>query len=333
MDEAPGWDALAGALHAALGREADHHYGTLIKHRLGGPDPLDGIDVYRVDGPPAHWLYVTYGFTELYEGSGAEESGYGFELCARVAAGSETSPPVWVLNLLQNLARYVFRSGNVFSVYDHLDANGPIAAAEETALTALCFAPAVGLPATIDSPNGRFDLRQLVGLTAAELEAAQRWNTAGVLAWLQARDPLLITDLHRSCASMDPAFQARVTEGIAEEGSSMGRLMVEELRISGTRVTLGALVSRTLPERLRSRLPFGRSFTLLGRRCRVVFEPGAPGVDVADGELRVRLGDDLASLEAWFPPHRGTYDAGPISVVVEPSHIRDDRGQVVETVG
>ena len=61
---------------------------------------------------------VTYGFSELYdkESDNLEESGYGFELTFRLAKREdEEEPPAWALNLLQNMGRYVFNSGNVFA--------------------------------------------------------------------------------------------------------------------------------------------------------------------------------------------------------------------------
>lgn len=42
-----------------------------------------------------------------------DESGFGFELTFRLArAEAEREPPAWPINLLQNLARYVFTGGN-----------------------------------------------------------------------------------------------------------------------------------------------------------------------------------------------------------------------------
>jgi suppressor of fused len=80
---------------------------------LGGPDPLEGLSVYRNPGPPPHWHFVTYGFSELYEKAGQDSdlSGYGFELTFRLAAGEEAEPPAWALNLLQNLGCYAFETG------------------------------------------------------------------------------------------------------------------------------------------------------------------------------------------------------------------------------
>ena len=100
---------------------------------------------------------VTYGFSELYdkESDNLEESGYGFELTFRLAKREdEEEPPAWALNLLQNMGRYVFNSGNVFRSGDYLDANGPICLGADTQLTALAF--------TLD-PERRGWIRRMAG--------------------------------------------------------------------------------------------------------------------------------------------------------------------------
>ncbi|KAG1244126.1 hypothetical protein G6F66_015670 [Rhizopus arrhizus] len=51
------------------------------------------------------------------------------------------------MNLLQNLARYVFGSGNVFEDGHHLNANGPIALETGTRLCHLAFIADPQLPA------------------------------------------------------------------------------------------------------------------------------------------------------------------------------------------
>ncbi|MFO0924201.1 MAG: hypothetical protein U0905_17125 [Pirellulales bacterium] len=54
-DAAPGWDAIDGRLREVYGDQEPQHWGTLIKHMLGGPDPLDGISAYRCsDGGRDH---------------------------------------------------------------------------------------------------------------------------------------------------------------------------------------------------------------------------------------------------------------------------------------
>ena len=88
---APGWDAIDEALAGAYGDQEPKHYGTIIKYSLGGPDPLDGVSVYEHAGPPAHWHYVSYGLSELYqkESEDLELSGWGIELTFRLVRGAD----------------------------------------------------------------------------------------------------------------------------------------------------------------------------------------------------------------------------------------------------
>lgn len=100
--------------------------------RLGGQDPLDYISMYKNDGDvelnvPPHWHYVTFGLSDLH-GDGRvhvtenienpeQRSGMGFELTFRLlqqpsADSNDDLPPIWPASLLQQLARYVFQSGN-----------------------------------------------------------------------------------------------------------------------------------------------------------------------------------------------------------------------------
>src|SRR5687767_4519289 len=111
-DTTPGWHAIGEALSGVYHDVEPLHYGTVIKWRLGGPDPLDGISVYR---RPDHWHFVSFGMSELYEKESdvADQSGWGFEFTFRLAGGGD-KPPMWAVNFLQNLARYVFTSGNPF---------------------------------------------------------------------------------------------------------------------------------------------------------------------------------------------------------------------------
>lgn len=79
-DDAPGWNAIEKEFERVYPGQTDpKHYGTLIKWRLGGNDPLDGISVYEGRD---YWHFVTFGSTELYEKEtdDPEISGYGYEL-------------------------------------------------------------------------------------------------------------------------------------------------------------------------------------------------------------------------------------------------------------
>ena len=139
---APGWDAIDAALRPLYGDREPLHYGTIIKRWMGGPDPLDGISIYKNLQPTPHWHYVSYGLTELYakESDNKDVSGYGYELTFRLACrADDEDPPKWPISLMQNVARASFDHGSIFGRHHTLDANGPIALEDDTKLTALIF--------------------------------------------------------------------------------------------------------------------------------------------------------------------------------------------------
>ena len=202
-DAAPGWDAIDSRLKPIYGSQEPKHWGTVIKRMLGGPDPLDGISAYEcTDGGVDHLHFVTYGYSSLYydeEAVGGDFSQFGFEMTFRLASQLPSAEePIWVLNLLQNLARYVFNSGRWFEPYHWIPANGPIRADHETDLVGLAFLRAPRLEA-VDSPHGRVEFIQAFGITQSELDGFQDTKkTAEELIELhRSSNPLLVTDLAR----------------------------------------------------------------------------------------------------------------------------------------
>ena len=78
-----------------------------------------------------------------------------------------------------------------------MDANGPICLDADTQLTALAFTHDPEL-AEIDTPNGKMEFIQMIGISEDELEAMQTWNTLGVLQAGIRQIPSYITDLTRT---------------------------------------------------------------------------------------------------------------------------------------
>ena len=342
-----GWDALNAALSALYPGQEPRHFGTAMPWTLGGQDPLDGISVYWNPAPRPHWHYVTYGFSELYgkETDDAAESGFGFELTFRLAAepgaGPEDAPPTWPMSLLQNLARYVFKSGNGVEQGHHLDANGPIALDTDTALRHLAFIDDPQLPA-LDTANGRVRLLQVVGLTDDEMAAVKRWSTTALLRLLEPAMPLWITDLQRGSLLADPQRAAQVAAGTARDGSTTAMLFVEAL--TWTRegevceLVLGAGKVASLLELLPLRLGHGRTLTLLDREHAWHFEPGPADVIEEDAEGSVCCTLSPATVQALLErlkPERGVYPlpGSPLQVRIEPTELRDAQGAVVRTIG
>ncbi len=359
---APGFDAITRACQSVHADREPQHYGTVVKFSVGGPDPLDGISAYPVDEPTPHWHLVTYGFSELYEpddvdekpefgprdADEAEHSGYGFELTMRLTRPAEQKdPPLWVLDFLQNLARYVFKTGNAFDAGHYLDLHGPIGLDESSEIGAVLFADDASL-APIDSPNGRVRFLQVVGITVDELRAIQDWDAAGMIELLRDEGELLLTDLDRTSLTKSDARRAEIEERTAAEGSSTGVLFVDVVGWerdapgggpAGVTLTLGALGVRDFVRLLRGRTLHGRRFQLAGPSSGVIVlaaKSPAFRVDDCDGlvlEIDERTAN--AMLETLVP-RRGTYEWSRLpglTLVVEPSEIKDRDGRVVDTIG
>ena len=147
----------------------------------------------------------TYGYSSLYydeESVGGEYSRFGFEMTFRLAVPlPPPEEPNWVLNLLNNLARYVFKSGRWFEEYHWIPANGPIRADYPTDLVGLAFALDPAL-APIDTPHGRVEFIQAFGITSNELEGIKGTAMAceQVVESHRRSNPLLVTDLDRQDA-------------------------------------------------------------------------------------------------------------------------------------
>ncbi|WP_435920864.1 suppressor of fused domain protein [Paenibacillus sp. DYY-L-2] len=347
---ASGWDAIEEQMKKLYGDQEPKHYGTLIPYILGGKDPLDGLSAYQADTPFPHWHIVTFGFSELYdkESENPDYSGYGFELTFRVAREeNEEEPPAWALNLLQNMGRYVFNSGNIFASGDYLDANGPICEGADTKLTALAFIEDPELPA-VHTPNGRVEFLQMVGISEDELEAMKTWSTLGVLEASKEALPGFITDLSRDCLLQIPAIAEAVQSGMERDGSNTGFLFVDQLAWEPGKkrlfsktpatLTLGAKQAGTVSKLLRGRLLKGKSLTLASQGLRLILEPGGvTGYEAGEEEVRLQL--DAAATEELsqkMQPLEETIQLtsykGMIVQIVK-TNIKDQDGNVVATIG
>lgn len=345
--ESPGWDAIDRALEPLYGTGEPHaHFGAVVPYMLGGNDPLHGISVHLRSDPQPHFHFITYGFTDLFakETSDPDESGFGFELSLRLRrAPDETDVPTWALNFLQNLARYVFGTGNRFDVGHKMGLNGPIALGYDTKLSAILFAddPELG---PIDSPFGRARFLEVVGITDDEYRLIQEWSTTGLVEILKKKLPFLITDLVRASVLDDPELEREVERRVEAEGSSEDLTFAGEMVLTTddgrVRIAMGALYAAALPRAMRGRLRHGRGYTLRGRDTVLALEPGPVADyrrDDAD-ELVLTLPRELvAEIEVRLRAGlAGTYRfaAWPaLEIVVSPSIIRDQEGRAVEVRG
>ncbi len=193
-----GWDAIEKEfLRVYPGQTNPKHYGTIIKYVMGGNDPLDGISVY--DGG-SYWHFVSFGLTEIYEKEceNKEISGYGYELTFKLKKENYEDEEAELKNIcgiLQMVARLVFRNGEVFNAdeFIYTGQSTGIDAFQKSNLTGFILIkdPTVN---SIDTPNGKVNFLELVGMTDAELKTL---SSIGTVRDIYAELGSDITDYHR----------------------------------------------------------------------------------------------------------------------------------------
>lgn len=343
---APGWEAIDAACLGLYPDQAEpFHYGSMPFSFLEDPE-LEGVSVYRVAQPEPHWHYVSYGLSDLFgEQEGPDEhgdSGYGFELTFRLAdpqAMTAEEPPTWPIDMMQNLARYVFSTGNCFGPHHHMDAGGPIALEERTELTAFGFVtdPDLG---EIETPSGRVQFIQIFGQSAEDLDDVKAWSAKALYPLHEARFPKFITHLDQGSLRSDPEVARLIEEGKRRDGSQMDRTFIDRVLVAEVdgrlEITIGARVAGEVPGYLQGRLPFGREFMLIGNEDGITFRPGEQtSWELGEEENILWLTpSDLRQLGEVLRPVRGRIE-GPAQVVwvIEPTELKDRDGKVVEVIG
>lgn len=318
----PGTAALDAHVDAADGGPPQHRWTPRPAHSRSGPPPLAEVTAHRV-GAPAHWHLVTYGLSELDEPEEAELavpepdeddealSGWGFELTLRVPDTGEE--PLWAVELLTNLAAYVWSSGHPFAAGHHLDLRGPMRIGEQTDLTAAAIVldPVLDI---LDGPFGTVEFLQVVGLTADELELCRAWNTEAVVDLLARDDPSLVSRLERTSLLEDPAAAGEIAARVASEGSELtelrvGRLSWRKGRLGrGVVLEMGSGTSAALGPALRRELVApGASFSVVGDAVAVRFVAGGTSGWRSEGsELHIEVpAEDVAGLVALFDGRSG----------------------------
>lgn len=206
-DDAVGWLEIDKVVEGIYGDQKPRHYAPPVHYMLGGEDPLDGVSIYDSQKDMFHRHLVSYGMSELYyneEAAGGEFSKWGFEFTFRLKPFAEDGDdPTWVVNLMNNLARYVIKSGKWFEEYHVIPANGPIRlnSTAEINIVGVAFVsdPELG---KIQTPHGEVLFLQMVGLTANEMNRITSASSAydevkKVLDEMKTTNPLMITDLLR----------------------------------------------------------------------------------------------------------------------------------------
>lgn len=200
---AHGWEAITGAFEALYPSQKSPPHRAPAIHRMHdlseNAAAYDGMSAYDAGD---FWHFVTYGLTELYgkENEDAGVSGFGFEFTFRIPKLGE-SPPLWAFDFLEAIGKSVWK-GAAFAP-GHTIKTGPLDGRADTPLDAVLVIRDPAFPQPIESPHGRFDLLQLIGvedsyrqkvLTAYEESDSGGWE-AQVVAELQAANPDLITPI------------------------------------------------------------------------------------------------------------------------------------------
>lgn len=175
--EAPGWDAIDKLCDKVYPNQKNpKHYGAMIKWRLGGNDPLDGISVY--DGGD-YWHFITYGLSELYEKESEDKewSGYGMEFTLKLKKDhyeNEEDEIRCICGILQSIARITFTQGELFNVYEYLYTGQTTGIDSKGTSNITGF---ITIPddkfVEINTPNGKVRFVEFIGVTDNELRAIQ----------------------------------------------------------------------------------------------------------------------------------------------------------------
>lgn len=197
--DAVGWDAIdKEAERIYPGQDKPKHYAALVKWRLGGSDPLDGISVY--DGGD-YWHFVTYGLSELYEKESEDKewSGYGMEFTFKLKKGcyqDEEQEIKCVCGLLQQISRITFKNGEIFQPFEYLytGQESGVDSRQASNITGFITIPDPKFK-TLQTKNGRVDFVEFVGATNAELLTLK--NSESDVRSLYAKIGSDVTDYER----------------------------------------------------------------------------------------------------------------------------------------
>lgn len=199
-DQAVGALSIENRLKEVYGDLEPRFYSPQMMSFQGGEDPIDGVAVFDNDG---YRHLISYGMSHLYyneEAVGEEFSKWGMEFTFRVkpfdADGDED--PFWVIQLMNNLARFVHETKVWFDEYQFLPLGGPIRSECDTDIVGLAFVKDVDLD-EIETPHGKVLFMQMVGLNSEQLKRLEENSTKeevmSVLNEIKAVNPKYICQL------------------------------------------------------------------------------------------------------------------------------------------
>ena len=333
-------------------------YAAVIKSKLemiyGDEDPLvfspfdspefgdaflRGFEVYRSENGGPHWHYISYGFTDIANGS--EEGS--FELTFRLKQEDEHVPQ-WPFHLMNNIARYVSSADTGFSHGHYIDCNGPICLPSEgqtgTKLVALGFVIDEEL-GVLETKHGKLNMLQAIGLTGDELSSLIQWSGKSFLHQVMIWIPMGITDLDRKSLMEDAEFRKSWEEGVNRDGSSIGFMHCgfawDELSEGRYRLTCGAKDVDVVGKMLKARVGKGRRLILHGGVCSIVLDLGDEfrAAKLSEHRFDVTLPPvGISEICELMQPHVGYFrmEKIPLDLNIIRSEIRDQNDTVIQVV-
>lgn len=201
---APGWAAIDRAMARLHPGQTPHQFTSHTGYDLESKSPLPAISVYEGRGS-RHWHYVTHGLSELFDKSSAHASvsGFGFELTFALPRGEETTPPAWVLSLLQGIGGHVLSGHGALDSGHLIDLGGPLRLEPETKLSGLLCVPDPRL-GKIETPHGSLMFMALFGVTNDEMAAMHQWSLERKVGLVADVAPLAVTEPDRLAFEADP---------------------------------------------------------------------------------------------------------------------------------
>lgn len=206
-DWTPGWEAIDRAFESIYHEQKPKHYATNLISRasLGGDQYLDGYSIYKSEHGYSH--IVTYGMSELYvneESFGGEWSGWGYEMTFKLMS-KNPQDCLWVFNIFANLAFLTNTKENFLQNLQFIAGdNKPIDRVSNSQITGLIIVYDTEILSS-NTPHGRLDFLQLVGITQKELEHIARFEDEEaskaeiqkLVHRMQEDNPYLVTNMQR----------------------------------------------------------------------------------------------------------------------------------------
>ncbi len=173
--QASGWDAITQEAERIYpNQDNPKHYAPLLKWRLGGDSPIDGISIYDAGDC---WHFVTYGLSELYEKESEDKelSGYGKEFTFKLKKDNYEDEELeikCICGLLQQIARVTFENGELFNAFEYLYSGQTegVDSRQVSNITGFITIPDTKFQ-TLNTQNGKVKFVEFIGATNKELMA------------------------------------------------------------------------------------------------------------------------------------------------------------------